>query len=1016
MTFTDFLPTLLIILAVAGLLQYLGWLDTLIDKLAGLGVYTLRWLFDVSGAVDLLAEKLAYRDFVEKLDIVETKKGWFWTGVEITPVSSDGLSNGERNKLGEIFNNFYTTLPAKTRCQVISVIDNDGSIASKVLNRLTKQNKNSVFAPILLSRRNLLLRKAKAGEIRSTRTYAFFGRQGSQINVNKGLFRSILNWIKSTYKSEPFLNLELAEANRVRAELLAIRAAFITNYKLAWGQLDNVVRPLKPSEIFALAWQRLNPELAKITQAPIYDKEVAFSLLGDDAGFDKNNSTNGTNGNNSINGNNSNNSINGNNSNTSNISISSKLQDVPLKLNKRSFLDNPREILCQTKVVSKEDYFLYGNTYCMTLSVSTFPTNVFPTMVELVSRSREVNFPVHISTHFLTQDRADTLDFLSKRQTSARNSLKRSGNNPDEIQEIQTEQYKELIRVITNENQVAGKIGFAITFWASNKIELYGRRDLLINLVRQMQGLTINSERHCSFDLHLTTMPCTPHGSADTSHGDFRERLGLSREIASFTPFTGGPTAIPRGVELDKSTYVWETRTRELFAFDTNPQNRIFRNGMGLIVGQAGSGKSAFLNLLRINLLLTRRGVTIDYNSSAIRIAKAVGGVVIDITKPSQTKGLGLFAIRPQPGEVFDKDELNEYGLPKHRILAVQEMLSRLCMDDPLADNPTPLDAEMVSVLADAVKLTYARMVKMNPIIDDFIFTLRAIPEKEKRPLALKLAARLELFNANSQLGHWLNDRSDPLPLSTYVVFEFSGAKNLPKLRLIASMALVQYVDRFIHSDPYAPKFLDVDELGEIAKEKVLAETIDQLIRTARKKQTVVTVASQDPRDFDASEKLRAIESSCEVKYIFETQNPVKTAESLNLTPGQYKAITSLRPATKDYSEFLLRYPSPQPGGGSAIVRLSYSPVEARLVAGAGNEIATINEAIADAKSTGLPIHPNLIAAIEMPALVGRGANQASSQSSTNSQANSANTNNQTNILPALAQNQSSQTAKRMVG
>jgi energy-coupling factor transporter ATP-binding protein EcfA2 len=1001
MTFTDFLPTLLIILAVAGFLQYLGWLDSLIDRLAGFGVYTLRWLFDISGAVALLPEKLAYRDFVEKLDIVETKKGWFWTGVEIIPVSSDGLSNNERNKLGEIFNNFYTTLPAKTRCQVITVSDNDASIASKVLNPLTKQNKNSVFAPVLLSRRNFLLRKAKAGEIRSTKTYVFFGREASQININKGLLKGLLKWIKSTYKSEPFLDLELAEVNRVRAELLAIRSAFITNYKLAWGQLDNVVRPLKPSEIFTLAWQRLNPELAKITQAPIYDREVAFSLLGDD-GFDKNNASNGNNV---------------GNANNSNISISSKLQDVPLKLNKRSFVDNPREILCQTKVVSKEDYFLYGSTYCMTLSVSTFPTNVFPTMVELVSRSREVNFPVQIATHFLTQDRADTLDFLSKRQNSARNSLKRSGTNPDEIQEIQTEQYKELIRVITNENQVAGKIGFAITFWANNKIELYRRRDLLINLVRQMQGLTINAERHCSFDLHLTTMPCTPHGSADTSHGDFRERLGLSREIAAFTPFTGGPTAIPRGVTLDKSTYVLETRTRELFAFDTNPQNRIFRNGMTLIVGQAGSGKSALLNLLRLHLLLTRRGVTIDYNSSASRLVKAVGGLVIDITKPSQTKGLGLFAIRPQPGEVFEKDELNEYGIPKHRILAVQEMLARLCMDDPLADNPTPLDAEMVSVLADAVKTVYARMVNMNPIIDDFIFTLRAIPEKEKRPLALKLAARLELFNANSQLGHWLNDRSDPLPLSTYVVFEFSGAKNLPKLRLIASMALVQYVDRVIHSDPYAPKFLDVDELGEIAKEKVLAETIDQLIRTARKKQTVVTVASQDPRDFDASEKLRAIESSCEIKYIFETQNPVKTAQSLNLTPGQYKAISSLRPATKDYSEFLLKYPSPQPGGGSAIIRLSYSPVEARLVAGAGNEIATVAEAIADAKSTGLPIHPNLIAAIEMPALVGRATQtQASSQASTNNQANLVNSNNQTNILLALAQNQTSQTAKRMAG
>ena len=73
----NLLPTIIAILLVAGFLQYLGWLDTIIEKVADTAIWFFRWLFDVSGSIALLPEKLAYRDFVEKLDIVETKRVGF---------------------------------------------------------------------------------------------------------------------------------------------------------------------------------------------------------------------------------------------------------------------------------------------------------------------------------------------------------------------------------------------------------------------------------------------------------------------------------------------------------------------------------------------------------------------------------------------------------------------------------------------------------------------------------------------------------------------------------------------------------------------------------------------------------------------------------------------------------------------------------------------------------------------------------------------------------------------------
>ena len=67
----------------------------------------------------------------------------------------------------------------------------------------------------------------------------------------------------------------------------------------------------------------------------------------------------------------------------------------------------------------------------------------------------------------------------------------------------------------------------------------------------------------------------------------------------------------------------------------------------------------------------------------------------------------------------------------------------------------------------------------------------------------------------------------------------------------------------------------------------------------------------------------------------------------------------------------MLTYPSPAPGGGSAVIRMKYCPVEGRLAAGAGYELFTYDQAFKDLQATKLPIHPSLVAALQMDALTG---------------------------------------------
>lgn len=966
MSTQTFIPTLIVILVLAIVVERTGLLNFLLEKIGKIGYWAIKWLFAIEGSWGSLAHKLAYRDFYD--DIVETKNGWFWVGVEIIPFPTDGLSNKDKNRLTVSINNFYTILPPNTKIQQICKIDTDASMANTVFNRIAKSNLKNVFAPLQIARRNYLLKAGHKGQIKTTKTYIFFGREASEVAIESTFLRSAITSIKSLYNPKPFLDIERAEFIRVKEELSRIRETFINNYNSVWGT-DDVVRKVSSAEIYHLAWTSLNPELAQSHPSPSYpsqkDKNKPSSSnngYGNNNGYGSNNSH----GNNNGHSNKSTTDSNLNSNLTPNPNLSpNPYEDEELENFPTLLKDNARQSLCETDIKVEKDYLLFNDKFCMTVSLAKHPTTANGLMTENLYRDSQISFPITISSHYHTSDKNHINHRLAKKQNRLRAAMRRSTTNPDTVEDLQNDQYSALIRLLNTQNLAIGELGFSVSFLADSKSELYRRRDLVISAIQSMNGCRVTPERHCALNLHLTTLPCTPHGIAGDSTGDFRRRLSLSREAVAFSPWTSSP----KGVSPIEAFDIFQGREGNLLPWGTDPRNRRFRNGMAAIIGKSGSGKSAFLNKLRISWLSSGRvGVSIDYQNSARRVARAVDGLVIDVSKPN-LRGLGLFAIRPRANEYFEASELTEEGLPKDRVLAVNEMLEIFCLDDPTKPQESRLDPEMIAVLNKAVLKTYARLLRETPIIDDFIATLRKLPGQDGE-LGRKLAARLELFAKNSGLGHWLNDRSEPLPINGYVVFDF-GYVNNARLKLVAAMALVMYLERFIHANPTIAKFLDIDELGEICKEPILARIIDRLVRTARKKNAVVTVSSQDPRDFDTNKELRGIMSSCEIKYIFELVDAELAAKTLKLTPGQYKAIKTLKPATKDFSEFLLTYPSAAPGGGSAVIRMKYCPAEARLVAGAGFELATYEEALADVQASKLPIHPSLNAAFQTTALVG---------------------------------------------
>ncbi len=475
-------------------------------------------------------------------------------------------------------------------------------------------------------------------------------------------------------------------------------------------------------------------------------------------------------------------------------------------------------------------------------------------------------------------------------------------------------------------------VGLTVKFYAPEVSTLMRRRDSMLTVMRSLRGLEGVYEHHVPLDQWVSSLVC---GAGK----DVRKKPCLTRHAASLMSFTGGPVGMPFKDAID----IFTRPDGGLFYW--NPRAEIMNSGMSLLCGESGSGKSGGLNRQRSTLLMAGyRGVTIDFGGSSFRLCRAVGGDYLDITDARKVKGLGLFSIRPQPGEEFSADELSPEGLPLDRLGNVQLMLEILCLD-PTKPKESALPPEMVDVLNRAVAQTYERLVTETPVIDDFIRTLELAGNKDI-DLAKVLAARLRIFATQGALGRFLNDRSTALPIDRlYTVFDFRGALDDPRMMLIAALAVNAYLNRFIRHQRQIPKFVDIDELQQIKDSPLMRKIIDRIFRTVRKLNGLCSAASQSPDDFETAE-MRGIAASCEVKWLFRTNQIKKAAEVFELNQGAQYELEELRTTTTaGFRDVVLIWP----GGGCARLRLKMGKLDQRILLGAGREPAAQEDALLEA-------------------------------------------------------------------
>lgn len=928
-----------------------GFTEKIFDRL-GLGVKNgSRWLTSEEGAWADLLEHIPYRDFID--DVVETFGGWIWAGIEVMPIATDGFDGDDWTGMGEFLNRVLAGMPDKTWIQTVTKIDYNSGFADDIYFELSDNCPFDGLAEVMRARARHLHRSAEQGIVNNSRTYVFIACQS---NVRKQQIP-----FASLFSSTPFIELERKEFMALREKVIRARDSFTAAYVAAKGS----ARPLNAREIYDLAYNKLNPERAETIPPPAYDASLheipKVEFLEEDDYEDV-----------QINDGGRKVAVAGGDQLSRLLTdlMDDAILDEPLTLpsevkaapkpkpkrrvydgRERLFADSPRSILCCTPIRVREDHFLVGDRLTMVVSLQRLPVQVFSGLAERLTRHPEIDFPLEVSTSFEVGEYQAWDEKLERMQKRIQISISRAKLGANKDEEIKGEEIDSIRTQLRVHEVKVGEIGFNVTISAPNVDELRRRRDLVMIAMRSMEGMEGVVERHAPLGQFLATLPCGPHS-------DFRRKPCLTQDAVAMMTLTGGP----KGINPQEAIEVFERADGGIFYW--NPKPRAFKSGMSLFCGSPGSGKSGALNRQRTALIAQgRRGITIDYGASSYRVCKAVGGTWIDITDVTSTRGLGLFAIKPQPGEEFEPEELNKDGIPYERLSELGDIVESLCLD-PGNPRETHLEPKLNTFLRLKIEQMYSEACGETPTLDMLVQVLRNSLHEEYGK-ADELASRMEIYNNDGMLRRFLNDQSEPLSVNTaYTVFDFSRAVGNDRLMLVASMAVESFIKRFMRVDRRIKKFFDVDEFKEVSSYPLICRTIERSFRTARKASAICSVASQDPEDFAGDDKgISNIRTKCEVKWLFDMPNLNVAEEVFELRPGVIQALKFVQGnISEEFRDCVLTYP-----GGVAHLRLRFGPMDRRLLLGAGEyEGATIEEALADVEG---PVDELLLEALTTDAL-----------------------------------------------
>ncbi len=553
-------------------------------------------------------------------------------------------------------------------------------------------------------------------------------------------------------------------------------------------------------------------------------------------------------------------------------------------------------ILDETEDYLNIDGYLYG---CITMKVP--PEATFPGIIrELLT----CGFPLTISVQIVIPNQQKVIEkYKSRYKKMQAAQLDKDGNHKVDVgAAVQARELLEIQERLISGSCKTTQVSFSITYRTSKPAttskeyeqterQLASFRQQLLQVIARRNGANALAETLAKRRIFFSTLP----GLATS---DRREMDLLSEHAADLVPLE-----MPwSGMQREPLT-LWHTPYRHLLPY--SPFDASLENANALICANSGSGKSVLIGKLLLTCARRDTKVSILERGDSYKTAvELMGGQMLKMSLDSK------FTINPfdlEPGQTT----------PSKDHVAFLKTLSRY-----MIGGGGNYDADILDgILDQAIKTTYDRIASKRsgsktPVFSDLKADLETYQERGQPKI--EELAHIAAFKLGSWVGQGmyanLFDRQTTVPMTApWLYFNIEQLKDDPRLETAMSLLIAYATTNRAAGESGRRSIVILDECWSLLDSRDLSVTVEQLFRTARKRNACVWGVSQSVEDFTGTPDNpkpigAAILSTTATRLIGRQKGNIKVLEHfLHFNPIVCNAVKSIGMTEKGkQSQFLL--------------------------------------------------------------------------------------------------------------
>jgi type IV secretion/conjugal transfer VirB4 family ATPase len=309
--------------------------------------------------------------------------------------------------------------------------------------------------------------------------------------------------------------------------------------------------------------------------------------------------------------------------------------------------------------------------------------------------------------------------------------------------------------------------------------------------------------------------------------------------------------------------------TEYLAVLETNHRTPYYLNlhyqdvAHSLILGATGSGKSFFLNFLLTHLQKYNPLTYIfDLGGSYENLTRLFGGAYLPVGVEKSPFAINPFALPPTP-------ETLQF-LPSFLKVLMESDSDRITLQD---------ERDLFEQIRNLYEIEPSQRR---------LFTLANI-------LNRRLRERLQKWVQGGQYGSLFDNVEDNLTLARFQTFDFEGMEKVPQVLEPLLFYILHRANAAIYDAGVSTTFkiFVMDEAWRFLRHPTLKAYILEALKTWRKKNAAMILATQSGDDLLRSEMLSVVVESCATKMFLANPDMDRKVVNLNVSPNDYWLYTS---------------------------------------------------------------------------------------------------------------------------